>query len=623
MKLRQKTILIIIITLISLIGAFYLASSAILLESIRSSEHREAEQHVIGFRKLFSYTLRNFSELFRDWSHWDDAYQFIKDANQEFIDEQLKLETLKGLKLDMMLFVKNSGKLVHGIGFGKEKLTLETLPAILRKQLVEGNEFLHHQNVQSIKMGLLQLSTDYPFWIVSLPIVTTQGNGPILGNLIVGRVLHDLFWQKISGVANFPLEYYQVNPTGRLPHKIKELLPRLSQSILILPRNEESLYGYSLLKDIYQKPALVVKLILPRDAYLRGKESMFYLTMSLLISGLVFMLVTLSSLERWVLQRLDSLARQVNTITQQSSVSLRVHLQGNDEFSVLAETINRMLGTLYQAEQDILMLNERLKADNLRMRAELEVTHRLQQMLLPKAKELSMITELDIAGFMEPATEVGGDYYDVLQHDGRLMFGIGDVTGHGLESGVLMLMVQMAVRILLTSNMTEPKIFLTVLNRAVYENIQRMNCDKTLSLALLEYQDGKLRLSGQHETILVIRQGGEVEKIDTLDLGLPIGLEENISDFIGYKEFFLSVGEGIVLYTDGVTEAENSAHELYGLERLCAVIHEHWDCSALEIQRAVVKDVHRHIGTQEIFDDITLVVLKRKDLLSKPKTLSV
>jgi CheY-like chemotaxis protein len=75
-----------------------------------------------------------------------------------------------------------------------------------------------------------------------------------------------------------------------------------------------------------------------------------------------------------------------------------------------------------------------LKAETVRMGAKLEVTRRIQQMLLPKTEELEKIVGLDIAGFMEPAEEVGGDYYDVLQYNGRILFGIGDATGHGLES---------------------------------------------------------------------------------------------------------------------------------------------------------------------------------------------
>ena len=76
------------------------------------------------------------------------------------------------------------------------------------------------------------------------------------------------------------------------------------------------------------------------------------------------------------------------------------------------------------------------------------IDQRLQHMLLPTGEELQQIQALDIACYMEPSDEVGGDYYDVLQHNGQIKIGIGDVTGHGLESGVVMLMTQAIVRAL-------------------------------------------------------------------------------------------------------------------------------------------------------------------------------
>ncbi|MEE9149262.1 MAG: 7TM diverse intracellular signaling domain-containing protein, partial [Candidatus Tectomicrobia bacterium] len=109
--------------------------------------------------------------------------------------------------------------------------------------------------------------------------------------------------------------------------------------------------------------------------------------------------------------------------------------------------------------------NEQLRTDNLRLQTELGVAQRLQQMILPTPEELAQVEGLDIAAFMQPAEEVGGDYYDVLPHNGRLSIGIGDVSGHGLESGVVMLMTQTAVRTLLTSGETDPVRFLDILNR--------------------------------------------------------------------------------------------------------------------------------------------------------------
>ncbi len=253
-----------------------------------------------------------------------------------------------------------------------------------------------------------------------------------------------------------------------------------------------------------------------------------------------------------------------------------------------------------------------LKDENLRLKAELEVTHRLQQMLLPKEAELKQIPGLEISGFMEPAEEVGGDYYDVLTHNGRVKIGIGDVTGHGLESGVLMLMVQTAVRILLENNETDPVKFLNAINRTIYDNMQRINSDKNLSLCLLDYQAGTLRLSGQHEEMVVVRCGGQVERIKTVKLGFPIGLAPDIADFVAEAKVQLNPGDVVVLYTDGITEAENVNGARYRLERLCEVVSLSWQQSSSEIKQAIIDDVRRHIGKQKVYDDMTLVVFKQK-----------
>lgn len=253
-----------------------------------------------------------------------------------------------------------------------------------------------------------------------------------------------------------------------------------------------------------------------------------------------------------------------------------------------------------------------LRAENMRLATEIEITRKLQQMILPKESELSEISGLDIAGFMEPAEKVGGDYYDVLQHKGSVKIGIGDVTGHGLESGVLMLMAQTAVRTLMESDQTDPVQFLDILNRTLYGNIQRINPYKNMTLALLDYANGLLKVSGQHEEIIVVRSGGKVERIDTKNLGFPIGLEENIADFIAQKEVQLNSDDVVVLYTDGITEAFDINQDQYGLDRLIEVVRNNYQHSAQQIREIVIEDVRRHIDQEKVFDDITLVVIKQR-----------
>jgi len=232
-------------------------------------------------------------------------------------------------------------------------------------------------------------------------------------------------------------------------------------------------------------------------------------------------------------------------------------------------------------------------------------------MVLPKAEELQAIAGLEIAGFMAPADEVGGDYYDILYSDDIVTIGIGDVTGHGLESGILMVMTQTAVRTLKEVKEIDPVRFLDTLNRTIYKNLQRMNCDKNLTLAILNYAEGRISISGQHEEIIVVRKGGKIERIDTMNLGLPIGLDDDIADIISEELVELEPGDGVVLYTDGIPEARDIDRKFYGLERLCEVVAINWHLSAEQIKQAAIDDLRGFIGEQQVFDDITLVVLKR------------
>ncbi len=275
---------------------------------------------------------------------------------------------------------------------------------------------------------------------------------------------------------------------------------------------------------------------------------------------------------------------------------------------------------LTHAFQSVLEQRDQAQNENARLGAELDVSRRMQQILLPSSAELVATDGLDIAAYMEPATEVGGDYYDILRHAGGVRIGIGDVTGHGLESGMIMLMTQCAMRTLLTSKRDDLVGEINIINTTLYENIRRMGCGKNLSLALLDYKappadlngaKGALTISGQHEYVIIARQDGRLETIDTENLGFPIGLVEDIAAFVDHMTMPLYCGDVVILYTDGITEAASEDNRLYGLDKLAHIAIESRSGSAEAIKDAIIADVKRHMGNAVLYDDLTLVVLKQ------------
>ena len=304
---------------------------------------------------------------------------------------------------------------------------------------------------------------------------------------------------------------------------------------------------------------------------------------------------------------IDEDGKIIQYLSIQSEITERKQLERN-----LEEIVHIRTKELAKANEEITLLNKRLCSENIQMSSKLKILHQMQQLILPTTEELKKIDSLDIAGYMEAADELGGDYYDVLTGDNTITIGIGDVTGHGLESGILMVMTQAAICTLKQQGENDPLKFLDTLNRTIYYNVKRMNSERNLSLAIINYFKGNVCISGQHEEVIVVRENGDVELIDTIDLGLPIGIDRDIRAFIDHTLITLYPGDGIVLYTDGITEARDVDKNQYGIKRLCQVISTNWHLESEKIRDIVIRDLKKFIGLQKIEDDVTLLLLKQK-----------
>ncbi|WP_064694506.1 SpoIIE family protein phosphatase [Rhizobium aegyptiacum] len=348
-----------------------------------------------------------------------------------------------------------------------------------------------------------------------------------------------------------------------------------------------------------------------------------------ILMSLIIVAIAVFAASKRITSGISALAGAAKRI-QAQDYSVRVAITSKDEVGAAGEAFNRMAEQIsYHTEnleqiveertaqiedqkEEISALNAQLQRENRRLGTELAVAERIQLMVLPLQEELEEFHDIEIAAYMRPAEEVGGDYYDVLKSGTRLKIGIGDVTGHGLESGVLMLMVQSVARALQEAGNTDAVEFLANLNSALFKNIVRTRIDKHLTLAFLDYDGKEMILSGQHEEIVIVRANGEIQRVDTMDLGIPIGLEADISAFIKTRKIVFEKGDLILLHTDGVTEAANDAGEMFGIERLCSEALRLKGQSADNVVSGIIATLMLFIGSQKIYDDITLLAVRHR-----------
>lgn len=260
-----------------------------------------------------------------------------------------------------------------------------------------------------------------------------------------------------------------------------------------------------------------------------------------------------------------------------------------------------------------MLQKEIIEKENMRMRTELDVAREIQTMLLPAEDELALFTDVDIALRMDTASEVGGDFLEILPGpEGSLYFAIGDVTDHGLQSGLITLMAQSSFRTLVENLDLSLSDMLMYINSVLFGNLQnRMNNSLNLTLMIGKYADGKLTIAGQHESILILRKNNTVEVVSTEELGIYIGLIEDVHDYLGEKSIVLEKGDSIIFFTDGITENENPQGQQFGTENLATTIQKTKTAHPREMIDAIYNDLYSWIDTAQVYDDMTIMILRK------------
>ena len=365
MTLRTKALVIIGVTLLCMAGLTYATSRFTFMRGLEEIEERHTTQNVEQVLGAFSYLISDLEVNTADWAAWDDTYAFIEDGNDEYIQLNLTDGAFITLRLNLMLFVHSSGQIVFGKAFDLENEEEMPIPQDLLGQLSGDSPLLSQAGTQNFTSGIIILKQG-PVLITSQPILTSEDKGPARGTLIFARYLDSEMLNDLSQLGFFPIT---MRPVNNLAYPdFKEALSSLSpeRPIFVKPMNTQYISGYTLLKDIYGKPALMLRVDVPRDTYRLGQLATSYYILSILGVGALVAAIAMFIVQKQVLSRFTSLIQGINYIATSGDTSARIRLGGRDELNLVAGTVNGMLAALQQSESELREREEhyRLLADN-------------------------------------------------------------------------------------------------------------------------------------------------------------------------------------------------------------------------------------------------------------------
>lgn len=280
--------------------------------------------------------------------------------------------------------------------------------------------------------------------------------------------------------------------------------------------------------------------------------------------------------------------------------------------AVISIGINYVKNKLEEKE---FFLRSELKKTRDALWGEMEIAKRIQTALLPHKDSISCHTDkkigcYSIASTMIPADEIGGDYYDIIEtKSGERWLAIGDVTGHGVESGLIMMMTQTSIySIVNNTSGYNPSSILYAINSVIRENISRLGADRYVAVSLLRLNDTRLVVAGKHQDLLIYRAASQTVETVTI-AGTWIGIYDNIKNHMPDVTVPIDIGDILLLFTDGITEATNRSGMMYGQERLAEVFKSNIALPVNELLKNIIIDVSGFWERQ--YDDVTAVVVRR------------
>ncbi|HEY0073919.1 MAG TPA: CHASE4 domain-containing protein [Abditibacteriaceae bacterium] len=422
MKLRQKTFLLISVTLLCLSAALYHIAQKTLRQQAWQAEELMARENVTRVKQALDQQLEPLALSNADWARWNDAYQFIEDRNRNFYNDNLTDSTIVTLQAQVIIFGRVTGELLFACGYDLGKQRKLPVPKglaeyIASNRLIPGTA----ADGKSLK-GFLRLPEGV-LLISSQPVTRGNGTGRIKGFMLIGRWWNAGLQKELERVTRLKVTaqpWDKTNASASL-RDVKRSL-EAGPPTQIEPLSSSTLIGFTVVKDLIGKPISLLSVETPRAISQQSRRSLRNLLLSMMILGIVFSLLMLAVMDYLVLHRLRRLTNELDIIGDSTDRKVRVTMSekrsGRDELYHLAEQINITLENLSRAratlEERVAQRTVELEDTNTALHAEIVE----RQMMMGTLREL--VQQLENARDQaQHASQAKNDFLSRMSHELR------------------------------------------------------------------------------------------------------------------------------------------------------------------------------------------------------------
>ena len=401
--------------------------------------------------------------------------------------------------------------------------------------------------------------------------------------------------------------FYQTIFTESLVNRISPEQMQLGQDMLAWKEGMSNFNINGKSSYITYKPLMTtgwsLAIVCPESDIFGGYNRLRNVLLVSIILGLTLMFLVMNYLIRRQLEPLSRLAKSAEVMASGNLDADIPHMERKDEVG----TLNRAFRYMQVSLKDYIDKLTSATAKRERIEGELQIARDIQMGMVPRNfPAFPGRTDIDLYASMSPAKEVGGDLYDYFIKDGRLYFCIADVSGKGVPASLFMAVVRNLFRVVASEGQPPEEIARRINDTVSEDNEQLMFI--TMFIGMADLKTGELSFCncGHNPPVLLGGKPGFMECEPNVPLGIAPGFTfkgQSIKDFRGTP---------ILLYTDGLNEAENSAHEELGNDRLIQSLSENPYENAQATIDILLDTVAAHVGDAEQSDDLTLLCINLK-----------